>query len=35
MTRMRVVLQDVVCNDTEDVTGPDEFYVTAYIPILI
>ncbi len=27
MARMRVVLQDVVCNDTEDVTGPDEFYL--------
>jgi hypothetical protein len=28
---MRVVLQDVVCNDTEDVTGPDEFYVTGAV----
>ena len=31
MTRMRVVLQDVVCNDTEDVTGADEFYVTGAV----
>jgi hypothetical protein len=27
MPRMRVVLEDVVCYDTEDVTGGDEFYV--------
>jgi hypothetical protein len=31
MARMRVVLQDVVCNDTEDVTGADEFYLAGAV----
>ncbi|MBD1823117.1 hypothetical protein H6F51_11580 [Cyanobacteria bacterium FACHB-DQ100] len=31
MPRIRVVLQDVTCYDTEDVTGADEFYLTGAV----
>jgi len=31
MSRMRVVLNNVSCSDTEDVTGPDEFYLVGAI----
>jgi hypothetical protein len=31
MARVRVVLESVVCSDTEDVTGGDEFYLTGAV----
>src|SRR5262245_51470399 len=31
MSRVRVVLDDVICWDTEDVAGGDEFYLTGAV----
>ncbi len=31
MARIQVVLESVVCSDTEDVTGGDEFYLTGAV----
>ncbi|HEY9709459.1 MAG TPA: hypothetical protein V6D48_14745, partial [Oculatellaceae cyanobacterium] len=31
MSRIRVVLENVTCYDTEDVTGADEFYLVGAI----
>ena len=31
MTRVQIVLHDVICRNTEDVTGPDEFYLVGVV----